>query len=147
MKAILVLLLLIVIGGIVLWYGGGYSSFDPSQQGRDARAAIAVGMDWADVVNGAGEPKEYRIFLKREKVVLTGEDGAFDMLLLEPGAANRFNPTTITNRIAEGSLPHGFQFEYRFSHSVAFAVIFDETGTVTAIEDLFTTSDLLQMKD
>ena len=43
MRAILGLLIAVGIGWVVIYYAGGYSSFDPTEQGRKAQAAVQPG--------------------------------------------------------------------------------------------------------
>ena len=39
MKVLLVLVLIGLVAGLAVYYGGGIASFDPSEQGRQAKAA------------------------------------------------------------------------------------------------------------
>jgi hypothetical protein len=137
-----ILLVLLILGfGIlaVVYFAGGYGSFDPSEQGRQARKAIKPGMTWNKVVAKAGEPNEYQV-IERKVSTIGGEEIEF----FKPGARNKFNEKVLGDRVKENSLPHGFRFEYRFSQSVAFAVEFDGSGTMVGLVDLPTVADLLE---
>jgi hypothetical protein len=140
MKVVVGLVVLAVLIGGIVYYAGGVASFDPSQQGRDARAAIKPGMTWKKVVDVAGAPSKYRVIQEKVKR-WAGEE----TVTYEPGAFNPFNADRLGARIAEDSVPHGFLFNYQFSDTVAFTVHFDGTGTVMGIQDAGTLADLLQM--
>src|SRR3990172_2617851 len=60
MKAIITLLVLgaLAIGGI--YYFGGYRTFDPNKQGREAKAAIKPGMSLKEVVKVAGKNPKFQ---------------------------------------------------------------------------------------
>ena len=140
MKVILVLVVLIGVGGYLLYDFGGYGSFDPSQQGRDAKAAIKPGMSWSKVVDAAGEPREYRVVIEKRATI-----GGVEEITYKPGPANKFSRDIVTDRVATSDLPHGFIFEYVFSQSVAFAVTFNDLGNVVGVRDMGTMADLLDM--
>jgi hypothetical protein len=57
-----------------------------------------------------------------------------------------FDRKVLEPRLANNEVPHGFILSYLFSNSVAFAVVFDETGAVTEVHDEETMADLLQYK-
>jgi len=141
MKAIIVLLILIGLGVAAAYYLGGYSTLDPSQQGRDAMAAITPGMPWTQVATTAGRPKRYKPMIVKQKSDLGALQGG---ALVEPGPAMDFNEEIIARRIKENAMPHGFVFEYVFSAEVAFCVRFDAAGDVEDVEKLATMSTLLQ---
>ena len=140
MKVILVLLILGGIGALALYYGGGYASFDPSEQGRQAKAAIKPGMTWKQVVDAATAPKDYQVFIEQTKRV-----GNEEVKMVKPGPRNRFKRDVLAGRVDTDSIPNGFIFHYHFSDTVAFQVHFDGAGTVIAVYDSVTTSDLLGM--
>ena len=142
MKAILTLLVLVGIGWASVYFLGGYANWDPSEQGRKARAAITPGMSVAQVVDIAGEPRKYRP-MKKE----TDDSGGELIEFIVPGPPNTFNLESVEHRLQEGSLPHGLMITYMFSNRVAFSVMFDGNGTVTHTEDAVTMADLLQMSD
>ena len=142
MKAVAILLLLIAIGGVALIYGGGFASFDPTQQGLDAKANITPGMTWTKVIDVAGEPGKFsRILRKTEKI------GGQEIEAFRPEPESKFTREKVATAIDEGTVPWGFLVYYNFSQSVAFAVTFDDTGIVTGLHDLTTMADLLQMND
>ena len=131
---------LIVLGGIgigAVYLIGGYASFDPTEQGKQAKAAITPGMTWNQVITAAGEPQRYRVFrLEKsrnlEELVRSGQL-KFDMDLFTSDMTNK-------------SFVHGFIFEYVFSPHAAFSVYFDAGGRVDFIEDLKTMADLLDQR-
>ncbi|MGD2109648.1 MAG: hypothetical protein PVI86_09680 [Phycisphaerae bacterium] len=142
MKVILVILVLLGLayGGLVFF--GGYATFDPNEQGRQAREAVKEGMTWVEVVDAVKEPKKYSYFIRT-----TENLGGEEIELFKPSIPIRFNRESFTRRFDEGGFPHGFQFRYVFSQSVAFAVNMDKDGVVEYVEDLRTMADLLQYKN
>lgn len=142
MKIVLILALVIGIVGYFVFTSGDFANFDPNQQGRDARAAISDGMSWDEVNSEAGDPQEYRPLQKRSRGT-----GANKFDTVKAGPEIPFTPNGLADRLSQGSLPHGFVFDYRFSQSVAFRVSFDSEGLVTGVEDLVTMADLLQTRE
>lgn len=130
MKFALLLICLIALGGFLMFQYGGYATFDPEQQAKDARAAVTPGMAWTKVVDAIGEPDKYYVHLK-EKV--GRGTNAFEMIKIGPGV--KFRREALAQRVNEGSLPVGFRFNYRFTTATAFSIVFDGTGTVTHLED------------
>ncbi len=142
MRVIIVLLLLGGAAIFGLYQFGGFSSFDPDQQGQDARKAITPGMTLAQVVGVAGNPNEYKqILMTRKKV-----DGV-EIEFFKPGAAVKFDLGRVQDRILRNELVHGFVTPFVFSRAIAFNVEFDGSGAVVAVTDAITEADLLQMKD
>ena len=86
-----------------------------------------------------GNPKKYRPIKKKTKRI-----GGETIEYLEPGPESRFNRDSFVDRLNENTLPHRFLCTFRYSNSVAFTVSFDGTGTVVAVEDAMTMTDLLQ---
>jgi hypothetical protein len=142
MKAAIVLIVLVIVGGVVLYYVGGYSSFDPTQRGRDAKAAIAVGMPWTQVLNAAGDPRQYApIAPHRER----NAAGTWENEL-RPGPPIDFNRVRFEQRMANNELPDGFVLMYYFSPQAAFTVEFDKNGAAVGIADQATIADLLDSR-
>jgi len=141
MRSILGLLIAVALGWVLMYYAGGYGSFDPSQQGEAAKAAIRPGMSWREAFTFTETPKKYRPIQVRK-----GRMGGQDIQTLVPGPAISFRAEGLEQRLAENGLPHGFTVTFTYSSSVAFTVTFDGTGTVVSVEDAFTTADLLQME-
>jgi hypothetical protein len=142
MKAIVVLMLVIglVIAGV--YFFGGYQSFDPDQQGKDAKAAIKPGMTWTQVIGVAGEnPKLQTISVSKRKV---GNRTVEERML---GPKVEFNQKRVANRLAANEYPHGFILCYAFSEQVAFDVAFDGKGVVLDVADAMTIADLLQSRE
>ena len=140
MKVIIVLVLLAAGACLALYYLGGAATFDPSQQGRDAKAAIKPGMTLKKVIAVAGEPAKYRV-INRQVKTISGQEIEF----FKPGAINPFDADRLTDRIAGNDLPHGFILNYTFSDTVSFAVTFDGTGTVVDVQDTTSIADVFQM--
>jgi hypothetical protein len=132
MKVILVMMVALAIGVGVLYFRGGYKDFDPNEQGRKVKAAIAPGMTLAQVVK-VSEPKEWRPMVKETRNKIT---------IVQPGPFNKFNINTVNTRIKNNELPDGFAIDYQFSAATAFRVTFDDAGIVTDVEDLATVADL-----
>lgn len=138
MKTALVLIAIVGVAGYFVFTSSDFMNFDPTQQGKDAKAAIDVGMPWNDVVDAAGEPQEFRPMQK-----VNEGPGETSMNVLKVGPAMKYRYENVESRLEEGTLPHGFVFGYRFSQSMAFRVHFDESGNVKSIEDTVTVHDLL----
>lgn len=136
---------LIVVGAIALTivYFTSIESFDPTEQGKQARAAIAPGMTWLQVVSAAGEPVEYQII---RKTIKKGLDG-LEREMYEPGTILDYDEQLIANDLKAGEMQYGFAFHYNFSHQVAFKVHFDGAGSVEDITDRTTMADLLDTRD
>jgi len=134
MKAIVVLGILVVAGGILLLCFTKSSveeGFDPTQQGRAARAAIKVGASWMEALDAAGEPRKWK-----------EGDSAFDFVTgYVPFDSS--TPDAIRERLEKNDLENGFCFLYRFSDAATFAVNFDKHGTVMNIQDKESKADLL----
>ncbi len=151
MKAVFVVILLaaVILGGVYLFLG--YKSFDPSKQGREAKAAIKPGMTWHEVLRITGDGAKYQhISKQREKSVgsmtqVVGSDTEEGFVLVaEPKAP--FDRAQLDARLANGEEPYGFILSYLYSNAVAFAIRFDQTGVVTDVRDEATMADLLQLK-
>lgn len=141
MKAIIILLALIGLGIGGMYYFGGYASFDPDKQGRDAKAAIKPGMTLAQVVAVAGEnPKLHTISMYTTKI-----DGQ-KVQERKVGPAVSFNKARVAKGVKDGDYPNGFILAYMFSEQVAFGVEFGAAGTVVGVEDVATIADLLDSR-
>ncbi|HON67482.1 MAG TPA: hypothetical protein PLS23_13380 [Phycisphaerae bacterium] len=141
MKAIIVLLGAIGLGMAGLYFFGGYNSFDPDKQGRDAKATITPGMTWTQVVAVAGEnPKLHTISIYKSKIA--GRTVQQERI----GPAVAFSTAKVASNLAANQYPNGFILSYMFSEQVAFNVRFDSKGVATAIEDAPTIADLLQTR-
>jgi len=127
---------------VVVYYVGGVKGWDPSQQGRDAKAKITPGMSWKKVLDLTGEPKKYRAIVKK-----TDRIGSETHEYFVPGPPNPFRRSRIEERLVENSLPHGFLTTFIFSSSVGFTVKFDGAGNVEYVDDATTMADILQLKD
>ena len=67
MKGLMILLVLGVGVGAAVYFYGGVADFDPSEQGRQAKAAIKPGMTWKKVIDVARKPREYRMYVPNPK--------------------------------------------------------------------------------
>jgi hypothetical protein len=142
MKAIIVLVGLIGLGIVGMYYFGGYSSFDPDQQGRDAKAAITPGMTWTQVIAAAGEnPKLHTISIH------TREIAGQKIQERQVGPAVQFSKAKVASAVNSGRYGNGFILSYHFSQQVAFDVTFNAAGIVIDIEDAATIADLLQTRE
>ena len=142
MKTIVILLGLIGLGIGGMYYFGGYASFDPDKQGRDAKAAITPGMTMAQVLALAGEnPKLHTISMYTVKI---GKQKVQEPRI---GPAVRFDKASVTNNLTSGRYANGFILSYMFSEQVAFSVTFDSKGRVLALEDTPTIADLLDSRE
>ena len=123
--------ILVVVGGMVglLFYTGMFD-FNPVQQAKDARAKVAPGMTWEQVADAVGDPKEYRVFVERERNV-----GGQKIKMVELGPANRFSRDGLKQRLDAGTLPEGFTFPYVFTAAEAFDVVFNAEGNVIGVQD------------
>ncbi len=132
---------LIVIGGIALalvYYAGGVSTFDPTQQGLDAKAKMKVGMSWTKIVDIA-EPTKYQILIIKK----TTDPFGNVLETREPSQKMPFDFDLIKSDLSRGKLPNGFVLEYFFSNRCAFCVWFDGQGQAESIRDIKTIADLL----
>ncbi len=139
MKILVGLILVVGIGYGAMHYGG-LLSFDPAQQGRDAKAAIKPGMSWKKVVSATTEPTECRFYVIQKKNI----DGN-EIEVTKPSAFTSFDGDNLANRLADESLPAGFEFLYKYTADVQFLVKFDSAGDVEYIADAPTMKDLLDM--
>jgi hypothetical protein len=137
MKVIIGLLILGVIVLGIVYYVGGTQSFDPTAQGKKARAAISPGMTWQQVIDVAGEPRKYQTILPRPRGGMT---------TLAPGALVPFDRNSLTNELATNGHQHGFVFPYTFSEATRFLVYFDSKGVVDRVADQMGLADLLDTR-
>jgi hypothetical protein len=128
---------------LLVYYFGGYSSFDPTAKGREAKAAISPGMKWTQVVDAAGEPGRYQLINRFVEKDSFGQE----VEVFRPGLERRFDYGMLEGDIANGQAPYGFTLSYVFSAQVTFRVWFDGNGVAESIEDAVTMADLLQTRD
>ena len=132
MKAVIVLVILAGVA-VVVMYLAGFSnggSFDPTEQGREARAAVEECASWTAVLDRVGEPRNWR-----------DSTSNFDFLYTE-----RFDETTrdfIAEQLEKNGFPYGFSFFYRFSDAVTFAVNFNRKGELSNVQDKEGKGDLM----
>ncbi len=136
MKVVVIIVLLAIAGVCLLVYSGSSieESFDPTQQGKDARAAISDCATWTEVIDKIGEPSFWR-------------EGASDFDFLyktryEAGARDE-----IAGMMENGDLQFGFSFLYKYSASATFAVNFDRNGKKLNIQDKMSAKDLMGTDD
>lgn len=139
MKILVGLILVVGIGYGALHYGG-LLSFDPAQQGRDAKAAIKPGMSWKKVVSTTTEPSECRFYVIQKKNL-----GGQEIEITKAGPFMPFDGKNLEDRLLDESLPKGFEFLYKYSADVQFLVKFDAAGDVEYIGDAPTMKDLLDL--
>ncbi|MCA9252218.1 MAG: hypothetical protein R3E58_02255 [Phycisphaerae bacterium] len=136
MKFLIGLVLVVGIGYGAMHYGG-LLSFDPAQQGRDAKAAIKPGMSWQKVV-AVSEPGECRFYVLQKQNI-----GGNEIEFPKPGPFMPFDAKNLEDRLANDSLPEGFEFYYKFTTEEQFLVKFDAAGDVEGISKPPTMNDLL----
>ena len=141
MKTAVGLLLLLGVAYVAVYKLGGYGSFDPTDQGRKVKAALAPGMTFNQAFDLAGDPRKYRIVNKKVQRI-----NGVDVEELVPSPEVEVDRARIAARVTDNSLPNGFICNYYFSHQVAFALTFDGAGILTQISDSATLSDLLQTR-
>jgi hypothetical protein len=137
MKIVLILIIIVAIGGFIAFKYGGIGSFDPSEQGRQHKAAIKPGMTFQKVIDVAGEPREYSTVIRKVETV----DG-MEIETFSDSVAVRFDKARFLRRLDDGELQWGFAFPYDYSRSVAFQVNFAGDGTVIDVQDLLTEADI-----
>ena len=134
MKVVIFVLILAVIGAGVLYYTRSSieEGFDPTEQGRQARAAINTGAPWTEILEVAGEPRKWK----------EGSSG-FDFVLgyLPFDEATR---DEIRQGLEKDELRQGFCFLYRFSDAATFAVNFSRRGVVLNIQNKESKADLME---
>lgn len=135
---------LVLVGGLALlifYKFAGYSSFDPTKDGEARKAKIAPGMSWSQVISAAGEPGQYKTFMK-VKARVRGED----VEEVKEGPPMHFKKGLFEQDAAGNSMPEGFVFLYHFSEQSSFSVTFDGTAKVLAVNDNKTMADLLDSR-
>jgi hypothetical protein len=142
MKAFFILIILVVIAGAAVYYFGGYGSYDPTQKGRDAKAAISPGMTLEEVIDAIGQPTKYAELVKE-----TQKQGALVSESIKPTALMSFNLQNVRYRIDHNEVPEGFFLLYHYSAQASFEVHFNGKGIVTDVRDHATVADLLQTRE
>ncbi len=137
MKFLIGFVLVVAIGYGAMHYGG-LLSFDPAQQGRDAKAAIKPGMSWQKVVAATTEPGESRFYVIQKKNI-----GGNEIEISKPGPFMPYDGKNLEDRLSKDSLPEGFEFLYKFTTEEQFLVKFDAAGDVEYIAKPPTMNDLL----
>jgi hypothetical protein len=136
--------IMIAIGGLAIagfYFFGGYRDLDPSEQGRQAKAAIKPGMSWKKVIDAAGEPQSSQVFY-RKAIEVNGE--MQDEVRLAP--RHVFDLAEHNRLDQKGELTDGFIFRYDISPDCSFEVAFDEQGDVIDVSDAITISDVYSGK-
>jgi len=142
MKAIVIILVVLGLGLGLVYFYGGYESFDPAQKGKDARAAIQPGMSWEKVIEIAGESPKFCYINRQVDMV-----GGTPTETLKPSSPSPFERKRLERHLANNELKDGFILQYKFTETVAFEVVFDDTGTVTGVQNMMTIADLLGTKE
>lgn len=138
MRAIFALIVVIGLALVVIYYAGGSSSFDASEQGRTAKAALSPGMPFGPACDITGDPRKFQI-INRKVRRIRGEE----IISLVPASPVKVTRERINERLAEGSLPYGFQCTFTYSNQVGFIVTYDNDGAVASVRDAVTMSTLL----
>jgi hypothetical protein len=132
---------LIVVCGIALglvYFLGGYGKLDPTKQGETAKAKIKTGMTWKQVIDAAGKPGRYHIYIRVKKTI-----GGVETEVVEDGTELRFDRQLFENDLKANNMKEGFRLVWNFSPQSAFTVVFDAAGVATDIHDEKTMADLL----
>ena len=137
MKGILIVLVLLAVGGFFLVKFGGIGSFDPTEEGKQAKAAIKTGMTWKQVIDEINDPGNFSLIVRKVEEI-DGEK--YEMF--ETTAMNKFKKDRFIKRFDEGAYEWGFVFLYRFSPTVAFQVNFGGDGLVSEVMDSLTIGDV-----
>lgn len=133
MKTVIVVLVLAGVIFLVVYLTGSSvkEGFDPTQQGKEARAAIKEGDTWTKVMEVAGKPSKWK-----------EGDSAFEFRV----GYDTFEDKTqaeISDRLSKGDMST-FCLLYRFSEASTFAVNFDKSGRVMNIQDKESKADLTE---
>ena len=137
MKILAGLVLVVGIGYGAMHYGG-LLSFDPAQQGRDAKAAIKPGMSWQKVVAATTDPAECRFYVIQKKNI-----GGNEIEISKAGPFMSFDAKNLEDRLLNDSLPEGFEFLYKYTAEEQFMVKFDAAGDVEYVAKAPTLNDFL----
>lgn len=137
MKAMIWILVLAGAGVGIAYFS--FSGFDPTEQGKQARAKITNGMTLKQVNDIAGTNCRY-IQINAMKQMIGGKS----VETIQPGQPADFDADRVDARIKAGGVPHGFMLRYTFSNQEAFDVEFDSKGLVSGIMDAPKLGDLFQ---
>lgn len=140
MRIVLWLIVLVGVGWTIVYFAGGYDTFDPSDQCKKPKASIFPGMAYKRVFDITGEPKKWQVVQRK-----TTRSGDQELEFFEPGPPMPFTRDNFEWRLADGSISHGFQFNVIYSDSVAFTVAFDGYGEVVEAQNSQTLAGFLQM--
>jgi len=109
------------------------AKIDPVAQTAEARAKIAVGDSWTDVIDAIGTPSRWR------KEMASDPDA-------DPYGEERWDEGTfelIQSGIEKGEHRLGFAFHYRYSKHSGFTANFRGDGHMSNIRDHLSKADLL----
>lgn len=136
-KVIVVVMVLVSVGLLVAYYFGGARTFDPTEQGERAKAAIKPGMTWQQIVAAAGKAQGFQTILEKKQ---RGETTYARGMLV------KFDSASLEQEVASRIHPHGFVFTYTFSAQSKFPVTFDKRGVALSVQDEPTLADLLDTR-
>jgi hypothetical protein len=136
-KVIVIVMLLAGAAVCIAYFVGGARSFDPTEQGRQAQAAIKPGMTWQQVVDAAGKPVSFQTILEKT---------ARGVTTYQRGATVKFDPASLPSEMANKVHAHGFVFIYNFSAQSRFSVEFDGDGVAQSVQNEPTVADLLDTR-
>ena len=142
MKALIITVIIVVVACAAVYYFGGYSSYDPTQAGLDAKAAISAGMTLEEVIDAIGQPTKYAELIKESR-----KQGGLVSEFIKPTALMGFTLKNVRYRIDNNEVPEGFFLLYHYSAQASFEVYFDAEGVVTNVQDHATMADLLQTRE
>jgi hypothetical protein len=138
MKLLIGLAIVLGLGLYAFYHMGGYSSMDPTEQGKQAMAAIRPGMTWQEVIQATKVPGRYRSMMAKKE-----PDGTE---VFVPAGVQKFDLDSFKAAYDGGGMNHGFVFVYVYSDKASFDVDFDDAGKVEFVSRLPGMSDLLQTR-
>ena len=138
MKFLIGLAIVLGIGLYAFYNMGGYSSMDPTEQGKQAMAAIKPGMTWQEVIQATKAPGRYRGMMAKKE-----PDGSE---IYVPAGVQKFDLDSFKAAYDGGGMNHGFDFVYVYSDKASFNVEFNDAGKVESVSLLPGMSDLLHTR-
>jgi len=126
----LLLGLLVLGGGIAAaFYYSGMFTHNPGAQAKEIQAKVEKCATMAQVL-AVAEPRKYCIYVKKSETLPDGST----VESWVPGPESNFDQAALQQRIDNGSLEGGFQFNYTYTDVDRFVVKFDASGNVEYVE-------------
>jgi len=134
LKGLIVFFILVVaaVGGVL--YFGGVVGMDPAKEAADFKAAVESGLQQGNMTwEQVADVREPRRFIPIDYSNMTGERQPID-----------FDRDNLRADLAKGHYADGFKFVYMFTSEEQYEVLFAGSGKAVALNDVFTTGDLLR---